>query len=156
MYGIFFIGFFLPTVAQFFGIEKLYFDAPHSAWIRSLRYCGHFLELSGSESFRSSGISAADVCTIATGSGWSVAMAHTFAKPTVIECVAHHGWPSALFGCLELGVSVVSFVRMRGNIGKTRRMLLDAKVAHCPKAAAEGPTPQTLLGHVLRSAMRRR
>ena len=63
MYGIFFIGFFLPTVAQFFGIEKLYFDAPHSAWIRSLRYCGHFLELSGSESFRSSGISAADVCT---------------------------------------------------------------------------------------------
>ena len=83
-------------------------------------------------------------------------MAHTFAKPTVIECVAHHDWPSALFGCLELGVSVVSSVRMRGNIGKTRRMLLDAKVAHCPKAAAEGPTPQTLLGRVLRSAMRRR
>ena len=83
-------------------------------------------------------------------------MAHTsFTKPTVIECVAHHGWPRALFGCLEPGVSVVCSVRARGNIGQTRRMLLDAKVAHCPKAA-EGPTPQTLRGHVLRSTMRRR
>ncbi len=77
----------------------------------------------------------------------------TDGQPTVIECVAQHGWPRALFGCVELGVSVVSSVRMHGNIGQTRRMLLDATVTHCPKAA-EGPMPRTLLGHGLRSATR--
>ena len=97
----------------------------------------------------------ADVSTTETGSDWSVVMAHMFTQVTAIECVAQHGWPRALFGWTELGVSVVSSARMQGNIGQTRRIMLDAKVAHCSKAA-EGPTPRTLLGHGLRSTMRRR